>query len=278
MPKEKMAAQAAIACSVYSNREVCMHSVRGKVRLLKPVACAALLAIVGCAVPPFAFHDGLPAWTMPAGKVEGNIGYHRMYWHVPADTSSWYPMAIDSSFWYLTPGVRYGLARPPLAAEVGVTSVIMQREVYEFDSLGMPMPDSKGTYEAMFGPMLGIGYRTPSFCLVARPSLYLIAITEDTIYTKDLRFLRDAYFQLSLLAGNGFKPGRFNFSGGCRISDYGMGPVVLVDKGLGPVSLRLEGSYIFPRGSQSDGQLLSFGLSVAGPALQSDDNWGTWGY
>jgi len=110
---------------------------------------------------------------------------------------------------------------------------------------------------------------------VARPSIYLIGITKDTI---DFRFLRDAYYQLSLLAGNGFQPGRFNFSGGGRISDYGMGPVILVDKGLGPVSLRLETSYMFPRGIQSSGHILSVGLSVAGPALQSDDDWGMWGY
>lgn len=263
----------------YSNREVCMHSVRGNVRLLKPVAWAALLAIVSCAYPPFVFHDGLPAWTMPAGKVEGNIGYHRMYWSAPVDTSAYIFTPIDTSFWCLTPGVRYGLARPPLAAEVGLTSVIMHREVYKVDSLGMPvvdslgMPVSEGTYEAMFGPMLGIGYRTPNFCVVARPSIYLIGITKDTT---ENRFLRDAYYQLSVLAGNGFKPGRFNFSGGARISDYGMGPVILVDKGLGPVSLRLEGSYMFPRGPLSAGNLLSVGLSVAGPALQSDDDWGTW--
>jgi hypothetical protein len=244
-----------------------MNSVRGSVRSLAPFACVAVLAIVSCAVPPFAFHDGLPAWTMPAGKVEGSIGYHRMYWYPEEDTSSYYPTLNDTSFWCLTPGVRYGLARPPLAAEVGVTSVIMHREV-----------DSAGTYEAMLGPMLGIGYRTPGFCVVARPSLYLIGITKDTMVTKNLRFLRDAYFQLSLLAGNGFRPGRFNFSGGARISDYGMGPVFLADRNLGPVSLRLETSYMFPRGSQSSGQLLSVGLSAGGPALQTDDDWGTWGY
>ena len=183
------------------------------------------------------------------------------------DTSAWIYTSIDTSFWSLTPGVRYGLARPPLAAEVGLTSVIMHREV-----------ESEGTYEAMFGPMLGIGYRTPNFCVVARPSIYLIGISSDTAITNNLRFLRDAYFQLSVLAGNGFQPGRFNFSGGGRLSDYGMGPVLLVDKGLGPVSLRLETSYMFPRGVQSSGQLLSVGLSVAGPALQNDDDWGTWGY
>jgi hypothetical protein len=249
-----------------------MHSVRGTVRLLVPVVCAALLAIVSCAYPPFVFHDGLPAWTMPAGKVEGNVGYHRMYWSVPEDTTAWYPTPFDTSFWCLTPGVRYGLAHPPLAAEVGLTSVIMHREVYKVDSLGMP--ESEGTYEAMFGPMLGIGYRTPNFCVVARPSIYLIGITKDTT---ENRFLRDAYYQLSVLAGNGFKPGRFNFSGGARISDYGMGPVFLVDKGLGPVSLRLEGSYMFPRGPLSAGHLLSVGLSVAGPALRNDDDWGVWG-
>jgi hypothetical protein len=261
-----------------------MNSVRGTVRSLLPFACAAVLAVGGCAVPPFAFHDGLPAWTMPAGKVEGNIGYHRMYWSAPVDTSAYIFTPIDSSFWSLTPGVRYGLARPPLAAEVGVTSAIMHREVYEVDSLGMPvvdslgMPVSEGTYEAMFGPMLGIGYRTPGFCVVARPSIYLIGISSDSMYTKDRRFLLDAYYQLSVLVGNGFQPGRFNFSGGGRISDYGMGPVILVDKGLGPVSLRLEGSYMFPRGTQSSGQLLSVGLSVAGPTLQEDDDWGMWGY
>jgi hypothetical protein len=156
--------------------------------------------------------------------------------------------------------------------------------VYKMDSLGMPvmdslgMPVSEGAYEAMFGPMLGIGYRTPNFCVVARPSIYLIGITKDTIYTKDLRFVLDAYYQLSVLVGNGFKPGRFNVSGGGRISDYGMGPVILVDKGLGPVSLRLEGSYMFPRGNQSAGNLFSVGLSVAGPALRTDDDWGGSGY
>jgi hypothetical protein len=226
-----------------------MHSVRQTVRSLVPLVCAALLAIGGC-FAPITFHEGLPAWTPPAGKVEGSVGYHRMYWFAEDE---------NADAWYLTPGFRVGLAVPPLAAEVGLTSVVVEND---------------GEFAALLGPTLGIGYQKPGFCFVARPSLSVFSITKE-----DVEFnLSDAYWQLSLLAGNGYEPDRLSLSGGGRISDHGVGPVFLVDRTLGPVSLRLEGSYMFRYNDNAVGQLLSVGLSVAGPALRTDDDWGGSGY
>jgi hypothetical protein len=61
--------------------------------------------------------------------------------------------------------------------------------------------------------------------------------------------------------------GRRTWSGG-RIGRLGFGPVFLVGHSFGPVDLRLEGSYVFPRTDEAEGTLLSVGLTVAGPAPQ----------
>jgi hypothetical protein len=215
-------------------------------------ACAALLAIGGCVG---AYHDGLPAWTPPAGKTESSIGYHRPFW----------PDGGGSS-WYLTPGVRSGLLQPPLAGDIGLTSVVMERG---------------GKFGALLGPVLGIGYQSSNFCFVVRPSAYVVGFSGG-----GGRFF--LWWQVSLLAGNSAQAGRTHVSGGGRANATGAGPVLLVDHSFGSVNLRLEGSYMFPYGGSynmfpggtytpTDGQL-TVGLTVGGPAPQSEEEWSLEGY
>lgn len=219
-----------------------MQYVRGTVQPLLLFACVALLATSGCVAPPIAFHDGLPAWTPEPGRAEGSVGYHRMFWSEGS-----------GSFWYLTPGVRFGLARPPLTADVGLTSVVIT---------------SGGEFGALLGPVLGIGYRSPNFCVVGRPSLYVLGIGGGSVQFN----LSDAIWQFSLLAGNGTQAGKVHFSGGGRISEYGVGPVLLVGYSLGSVDLRAEASYMLPNSDLAEGQLLTVGLTVAGPAPKSEND------
>jgi hypothetical protein len=158
----------------------------------------------------------------------------------------------EGSAWYLTPGVRFGLLRPPLAADIGLTSVVVE---------------SDGEFGAMIGPVLGIGHQSPNFSVIVRPSAYVLSI-----FGGDVQFgLDDPFWQVSLLAGNGTKAGKTHISGGGRIGRLGIGPVLLVGQSLGPVDLRLEGSYMFPRTEETAGRLLTVGLTIGGPAPQSED-------
>lgn len=206
-------------------------------RSLPLFACAALLAVGGCVVPPFAFHDGLPAWTPPPGKPEASIGYHRMYWFLEGQSSS---------EWYLTPVFRVGLTPPPMQVEAGLTSM-----VYESD----------GHFGAMLGPVIGFGHRGQDASFLLRPGAYVLSISDQ-----DADFFDDPFWQVTMLVGNGYRARRVHASGGGRISRLGVGPVFLVGHSFGRVDLRLEGSYMFPRTDEAQGTLLSVGLTVGGPA------------
>ncbi len=220
-----------------------MQCVRGAVRSLLLFACAALLAIGGCVG---AYHDGLPAWTPPAGKAEGSIGYHRMYWARGSGSAG-----------YLTPGVRSGLLRTPLAADIGLTSVVM---------------GSGGGFGAMLGPVLGIGYQTGNACFIVRPSAYMLGFSSVGVGFP-------LWWQVSLLAGNSAQTGSTHFSGGGRASEFAAGPVLLVDHSFGSDNVRLEGSYMLPYGAHTatDGQL-TVGLTVGGTAPQSEEEPSLGGY
>jgi hypothetical protein len=223
-----------------------MLDTRPFVRSALFLAALALLASSAC-VPPITFHDGLSAWTPEPGRAEGSVGYHRLYW----------PGGGGGSIWYLTPGVRCGLRQSPLVGDIGLTSVVI---------IG------GGIWAAMLGPALGIGYQTRNFCFVVRPSAYMLSF-----YSGGVHF-RDPLWQVSLLAGNRAQSGKTHISGGCRASKLGGGPVLLVDHSVGPVNLRLEGSYMlqyetYVYGPYSNGQL-TVGLTVGGPAPSQSDNWG----
>jgi len=219
-----------------------MRYVRETTRPLLLFACAALFAVSGCPMPPIAFHDGLPAWTPGPGKPEGSIGYHRMYWSEG-----------ERPLWYLTPGFRFGLAQPPGAADIGLTSVVVE---------------GGGEFAAVLGPTLGIGYQQRDFSVVVRPSAYVLVIGVG-----DVQFADEPFWQVALLAGNGTRAGETHVSGGGRVSRYGVGPVLLVGHSYGPVDLRLEGSYMFPH-SEAEGRLLTVGLTIGGPAPEREDESG----
>ncbi len=211
-----------------------MCDLRETARRLLLLACTALLAGSGCVI---AYHDGLPAWTPPAGRAEGSIGGH---WVSGSGSGV-------SNLWYLTPGFRFGLPRlGSLAADLGLSSVVTAGD---------------GGYTAVLGPVLGIGYQRPSFGFVVRGSMYLVGFgTGGTA-------ILGPNWQVALLAGNGGQPDRTHISGGLRGSVYGAGPILLLDRDVGPVNLRVEGSYMLPYegwlyGPHSDGQV-TLGLTAA---------------
>ena len=231
------------------------HCVRKTVRSLLPVACASLLAIGGCV--PLVYHDGLPAWTPPEGMPELSIGCHRMF------SSDGWSDSLKST-WYLTPGARVGLARPPRALDLGLTSVLWT--------------DSGGGPEAALFAVLGVGYQQPDGCLVSRISFYLLGFSEEG--TQSFFSAEEPVCQFSVLGGLGARTDRTHLSFGGRSNFQGFGPVLLVDHSFGPASLRLEGSLmlstfnlLFSRLKEVERlpPMLTIGLTVGGPAPQGKD-------
>jgi hypothetical protein len=216
-----------------------MQYVRAIVRLVPFVACAALVAAGGCALP-FAYHDGLPAWTPPPGATEASIGYQRVF-----------VMQERGSAWYVTPGARVGLAEPPLVADAGLTGMVVE---------------SEGEFGAALGPFVGIGYQFGSVGVILRPGAYMLAMAGGNWYYS----IDEPLWQVSLLAGNGFASGNTHVSGGFRVSRLAVGPVLLADQNAGAVNLRLELSYMFPRTSDITGRVLTVGIAVGGPMRQDE--------
>ena len=216
-----------------------MQCVRATVRPLLLLACAALLAIGGCLG---AYHDGLPAWSPPAGQSAASVGYHWQY-------------SPGFGFGYLTPGARIGLGQPPLAADFGFTSAVVV---------------GSGVAVAALGPVIGIGYQGSSVSFMLRPSAYLLGIS-----TSGVGFFSS--WQASLLAGNSVQAGKTHISGGGRFSQHTVGPVLLIGHSLGALDLRLEGSFQFGT-LDSEQTRLTVGLTVGGPAPQAEEEPGMWGY
>jgi hypothetical protein len=222
-----------------------MRYVRAIVRPLVLFACTALLAAGGCVAPPIAFHDGLPAWTPGPGKPEASIGYQRLYWYNSGE--------YQGSTWYLTPGVRCGLAKPPLAADVGLTSAVLEND---------------WQFAALVGASMGVGYQSKNASVIVRPGAYFMSIIPGSGVQWGFN---DLFWQVSVLAGNGVQTSKTHFSAGGRIGKLGIGPVLLVDHSVGPVNCRLEASYMFPRTDDTEGRLMTLGLTIGGPAPESED-------
>jgi hypothetical protein len=153
------------------------------------LAGTALLVTCVC-VPPIEWHDGLPAWAPELGRTEARVGYQRLA-VIGGDTISFlggsflYP---SYSVGYLTPGVRVGLGKAPLAAEVGLTSVVLAGDGY---------------FSTLAGPEFGLGYSSPDVSLMFRPSFYFLDVYSDresgtTVQTS-------SWSQLSMLVGTGYR-------------------------------------------------------------------------
>lgn len=143
-----------------------------------------------------------------------------------------------------------------MAADAGLTSVVVE---------------SEGRFGALPGLSLGIGYQSEGLSVIAGPGAYSMSTSPDGV---EFGF-DDPLWQVSVLGGNRFTPGRVHVSGGGRISRFGVGPALLVGHSVGPVDLRLEGSYTFAYNDNAAGRLLTVGLVVGGPApSQSDDDLG----
>ena len=151
----------------------------------------------------------------------------------------------DVSISYLTPGVRWGLSQKPLAADVGLTSVLAVG-----DGLGI-----------MVGPALGVGSCDTNFSVMFRPSLYLLGLSiggEGGLHMT-------SWYQLELLLGNGHRSRGVSFAAGGRASNIAVGPVGVVGVTLHPVDLRAEVSYMWPAAPVATGTALTIGLTVAAP-------------
>jgi len=211
---------------------------------------AAMVLLAGSAcVPPIAFHDGLPAWAPAPGGVEWRVGYQHLS-AFGADSFNFLgqPFAIpDFSVGYLTPGVRVGLNREPLAAELGLTSVIK----------------AAGGFSALFGGEVGLGYNDPSISVMFRPSLYLLNFYSDD--ESGTGAVVAPWTQASLLVGNGYRARGLNYALGGRVSNYGAGPLAIIGYNLRPVEFRAELSYMLPVSYYATGRVLTIGLTAAAP-------------
>ncbi len=211
---------------------------------------AVMFLFAGSAcVPPIAFHDGLPAWAPEPGGVEWRVGYQHLT-AFGADSFNFIglPFSIpDFSVSYLTPGVRVGLNREPLAAEVGLTSVIR----------------ATGGFSALLGGEVGLGYNDPTVSVMFRPSLYLLDIHSDDESGTGADVA--PWAQASILVGNGYRSRGLNFAVGARASDYGAGPLALIGLNLQPVEFRAEVSYMMPVSYYATGRVLTIGFTAAAP-------------
>ena len=211
---------------------------------------AAVVLLTGSAcVPPIAFHDGLPAWAPEAGKVEWRVGYQRLS-AFGADSFDFLGSRFavpDINVGYLTPGVRVGLDRKPLVAELGLTSAIT----------------AEGGFSALLGGEVGLGYNDPKISLMFRPSLYLVDIYNDHVSGIGVEVAPRG--QVSMLVGNGYRARGLNFAVGGRASEFGAGPLAVVGGNLRPVEFRAELSFMLPVTDYASGRVLTVGLTAAAP-------------
>jgi hypothetical protein len=114
--------------------------------------------------------------------------------------------------------------------------------------------------------VLGVGYQGHDLFVIGRISLYLLGINKEGV----LSFfgVKEPSSQGSFLVGYGARAAKTHLSFGSRFNLAGLGPVLLVDHSFGPVSMRLEGSYLVSiwRGIERVPSLLTVGLTVGGPA------------
>ncbi len=212
---------------------------------------AALLVAAGC-VPPYAFHDGLPAWSLHPGGAEWRVGYEHLS-VFGADSFDFLGVrntTRELSVGYLTPGVRFGLRRKHLTAELGVSTAVK----------------TQGGFSALFGGEAGLGYAGPSISVMFRPSLYLVDIYSDRVSGTGIDIA--PWGQATFLVGNGYHARGLNFSLGGRAGEYCAGPVAFIGYDLTLIDLRAELSYMVPTSDYAFGGALSIGLTLAAPSQE----------
>jgi hypothetical protein len=226
-----------------------MPDIHPVVRSALFLAAMALLAGSAC-MPPIAFHDGLPAWTPEAKGIEWRIGYQHLS-AFDADSFEFLGLRFaspDVSASYLTAGVRVGDRRGPVAAEVGLTSVITA---------------GGGDFSLLAGPAIGIGYSDPKLNVMFRPSIYLLDIYGNHVDGGGVQL--SSWGQVSMLVGTGYRARGVNFAAGGRASPFGAGPLAVVGVNLRPVEFRAELSYMLPISGMATGKALTVGLTAAAP-------------
>jgi hypothetical protein len=233
-----------------------MSDVRSLVRLALYLSAMAMLAGSAC-VPPIALHDGLPAWAPEPGKIEWRVGYQHLS-AFGADSFDFLGMRLAAPNYnagYLTPGLRLGLDREPLVAELGLASAIR----------------AAGSFSALFGGVVGLGYNDPKVSVMFRPSLYLVDVYSDKESGTGIQVA--PWGQVSMLVGNGYRARGLNFSVGGRASEFGAGPIALVGFNLRPVDVRGEFSFMLPVSYYASGRVLTIGLTVAAPSKPRPASW-----
>jgi hypothetical protein len=213
------------------------------------LAAAAMLLAGGGCVPSIAFHDGLPAWPAQRRGTEWRVGYHHLS-AFGADSFNFLgeQSALPNfSAGYLTPGVRFGLNREPLAAEAGLVTAIK----------------ATGGLSVLLGGEVGLGYGDAGVSVMFRPSVYLVDVYSDSESGTGVDVA--PWTQASLLVGNGYRERGLNFAAGGRASDYGAGPVGFLGANLRPVELRAEVSYMLPISDYAHGRVLTIGITAAAP-------------
>jgi len=221
----------------------------------------ALVLLAGSAcVPSTAFHDGLPAWSPGPRGVEWRVGYHHLS-AFGADSFNFLgeQFALPNfSVSYLTPGVRFGLRREPLAAEVGLVTAIK----------------AAGGFSALLGGEFGLGYGDANVSVMFRPGIYLVDVYSDDVSGIGVDLA--PWTQASMLVGNGYRERGLNFAAGGRASDYGAGPIGFLGVNLRPVELRAEVSYMLPISYYAHGRVLTIGITAAAPTKPEPSHEQDW--
>jgi hypothetical protein len=214
----------------------------------RPCLLAAAVLLFFACLPPIAFHDGLPAWSPQEKDVEWRLGYQHLS-AFDADTFELFGEEFarpDFSISYFTPGVRWGLRQSPVAADVGIASVI---------SAG------GGGVSVQVAPTFGVGHCDKNYSVMFRPSVYLFSLNLGD----ETEFQLTPWIQGELLVGNGYRAKGMNFAAGGRASPLAAGPIGFVGVSVHPVDIRAEVSYMWPMSFAATGKALTIGLTAAAP-------------
>ena len=201
-----------------------------------PVVAAVLTALLGCTATPILLHEDLPAYSPVSGPPECRFGYHRVFRH---HNSEWGPAA------YFNLGARTG-----------------QR--WRFLSFQEGLLCKMNTDAALVGAQAGIGLVSPVVSLSGTWMPFSVkGVPPDRLETT---FDLGTWWQMSLLAGTGYRPHGLGWSAGGRIGKHGIGPVLAGEFGSGVLSLRAELSASFRAPWASEdvrGQFFSLGIGTA---------------
>ncbi len=214
--------------------------IKSRIEVVYFILFSLILFLIRCALAPVAYHEDLPAYSPELGFPEIRFGLHQKYWF---RDSKW------SKERYGNFGIRTGQRFSIFNFEQGLAS-------YSF------------TNKIMLGLQAGIGLKN-SLLRIRGTWFPLNIYSYPYSYTEPVKVefkVKDAWWQINLLAGTNYRPKGFGWYLGGRASNYAIGPFLGVELGQDIVSFRSEASATFKSfwAPQSvKGQVYTIGFSAA---------------